>query len=122
MFRLQQDCMPCLIFRNLIYFPCFALMQKREFRMPWICQGDPRGSQMTPRWKSRAASQAVGGNIWKGGTDQRRNKKASRQYIGWMTVFQSVVAVCFTENLPCDKDAWVSVCLHECKRLKKKID
>lgn len=44
-------------------FPSFALMQKWEIWMPGICQDDPGGSQMTPRWMSRVESQALGREV-----------------------------------------------------------
>lgn len=85
--------------------------------MAGTCQSDPGRSQTTPRWKSGAESGALGREFLEG----RRNKKASLQYIGWMTGFQSVVAVCFTGNLSCDKVGWVSVRLHESKNTPDKI-
>lgn len=61
-----------------------------------------------------------GGYFWKGGTDQRRNKKASLQHIGWMTGFQTVVAVCFTGNLSCDKVVGVGASAREQKHTREK--
>lgn len=83
--------------------------------MAGTCQSDPGRSQTTPGWKSGAESGALGREFLEG----RRNKKASLQYIGWMTGFQSVVAVGFTGNLSCDKVGWVSVRLHGQKHTRE---
>lgn len=99
-----------------LFSSCFALMQTK-FWMAGTCRSDPGRSQTAPRWTSGAESGALGREFLEG----RRNKKASPQYIGWMTGFQSVVAVCFTGNLSCDKVGWVSVRLQESKNTPEKI-
>lgn len=92
--------------------------------MPGICQGDPGGSQMTPRWKSRALSQTFGRKYLERRYRSEAGKKThtSLQCIGWTTVFQSVVAVCFTEKLSCDKVVCVCQCVcMSAKCWRKKI-
>lgn len=99
---------------SIFFLLCFDAKVRLNFGWPGHVPGR---SQTTPGWKSVAESGALGREFLEG----RRNKKASLQYIGWMTGFQSVVAVCFTGNLSCDKVGWVSVRLQESKNTPEKI-
>lgn len=101
----------------IFFLLCFDANVRLNFGWPGRVRAIPEEAKRLPGGSLGLNLELWGGNFWKGGGI----KKASLQYIGWMTGFQSVVAVCFTGNLSCDKVGWVSGRLQESKNTPEKI-